>query len=133
MNAEERAALHARVAAHSNLRLQQRTHDMREVYRRTHTLLVPTQREAAWGRVATEAQFSGIPVLASDRGGLPAAVGPDGRVRPHDAPAEVWAAALQHYWTHATVYKDGSAEAQAHNDRPHIDHTPQRSNKKRVR
>src|SRR3546814_1677889 len=59
MNAEERAALHARVAAHSNLRLQQRTHDMREVYRRTHTLLVPSQWEEAWGRVATEAQFSG--------------------------------------------------------------------------
>src|SRR3546814_16019482 len=71
MNAEERAALHARVAAHSNLRLQQRTHDMREVYRRTHTLLVPSHWEEAWGRVATEAQFSGIPVLASARRGLP--------------------------------------------------------------
>src|SRR3546814_9881685 len=45
------------------------SHDMREVYRRTHTLLVPSQWEEAWGRVATEAQFSGIPVLASDRGG----------------------------------------------------------------
>src|SRR3546814_9608260 len=98
MNAEERAALHARVAAHSNLRLQQRTHDMREVYRRTHTLLVPSQWEEAWGRVATEAQFSGIPVLASDSGGLPEAVGPGGSVLPHDAPAAVWAAALREYW-----------------------------------
>src|SRR3546814_12765482 len=108
MNAEERAALHARVAAHSNLRLQQRTHDMREVYRRTHTLLVPSQWEEAWGRVATEAQFSGIPVLASDRGGLPEAVGPGGRVLPHDAPAAVWAAALREYWTQPTVYLERS-------------------------
>src|SRR3546814_2686176 len=78
MNREEKAALDARVAAHPNLRLQARTHDMREVYRRTHTLLVPSQWEEAWGRVVTEAQFSGIPALASDRSGLPEAVGPGG-------------------------------------------------------
>src|SRR3546814_2455589 len=112
MNAEERAALHARVAAHSNLRLQQRTHDMREVYRRTHTLLVPSQWEEAWGRVATEAQFSGIPVLASDRGGLPEAVGPGGRVLPHDAPAAAWAAALREYWTQPTDYLEASARSE---------------------
>src|SRR3546814_396793 len=121
MNAEERAALHARVAAHSNLRLQQRTHDMREVYRRTHTLLVPSQWEEAWRRVATEAQFSGIPVLASDRGGLPEAVGPGGRVLPHDAPAAVWAAALREYWTQPTVYLEASEAALAHAERPEID------------
>src|SRR3546814_12003109 len=71
MNAEERAALHARVAAHSNLRLQQRTHDMREVYRRTHTLLVPSQWEEAWGGSPTEAQLSGLPDPGSERAGLP--------------------------------------------------------------
>src|SRR3546814_11226340 len=94
---------------------------MREVYRRTHTLLAPSQWEEAWGRVATEAQFSGIPVLASDRGGLPEAVGPGGRVLPHAAPAAVWAAALREYWTPPTVYLEASEPALAHAARPDID------------
>lgn len=121
MNGEEKAALGARVAAYPNLRLQARTHDMRQVYARTHTLLVPSQWEEAWGRVATEAQFSGIPVLASDRGGLPEAVGPGGRVLPHDAPAPVWAAALREYWNDAAAYRAASQAALAHAERPEID------------
>jgi glycosyltransferase involved in cell wall biosynthesis len=121
MNAEEQAALEKRVAGHPNLRLQPRTHDMREVYRTTHTLLVPSQWEEAWGRVATEAQFSGIPVLASDRGGLPEAVGPGGRVLPHDAPAGVWAAVLREYWNNETVYQATSEAALAYAKRAEID------------
>src|SRR3546814_15981064 len=102
MNAEERAALHARVAAHSNLRLQQRTHDMREDYRRTHTLLVPSQWEEAWGRVATEVQLSGIPVLASARGGMPDTSRLVGRLLPTDAPAAAGAAAVRATWAQPT-------------------------------
>jgi glycosyltransferase involved in cell wall biosynthesis len=121
MNAEELAALNARVAAHPNVRLQPRTHDMREIYRATHTLLVPSQWEEAWGRVATEAQFSGIPVLGSDRGGLPEAVGPGGRVLPHDAPAADWAAALRAFWNDPAVYARASDAALAYARRPEID------------
>lgn len=121
MDRSERAALEARVARYPNLRLQPRTHDMRQVYGRTHTLLVPSQWEEAWGRVATEAQFSGIPVLASDRGGLPEAVGPGGRILPHDAPADVWATVLREYWSDPDVYQAASAAALAHAKRPEID------------
>ena len=35
-------------------------------------------QRATFGRIAVEPQFSGIPVVASDRGGLPEAVGPGG-------------------------------------------------------
>jgi glycosyltransferase involved in cell wall biosynthesis len=121
MDRAEKAALDARVATYPNLRLQPRTHDMRQVYRRTHTLLVPSQWEEAWGRVATEAQFSGIPVLGSNRGGLPEAIGPGGRVLPHDAPAAVWAAALREYWNDPTVYQTACEAALAHASRPAID------------
>ncbi|MGF1630928.1 MAG: glycosyltransferase [Kiloniellaceae bacterium] len=121
MNAEEQAALERRVAALPNLRLRARTHDMRAIYRTTHTLLVPSQWEEAWGRVATEAQFSGIPVLASDRGGLPEAVGPGGRVLPHDAPAAVWAAALREYWGNPEVYRTASESALSYANRTEID------------
>jgi len=121
MNSEEKAALARRVAGYANVRLQSRTHDMRQVYRRAHTLLVPSQWEEAWGRVATEAQFSGIPVIASDRGGLPEAVGPGGCVLPHDAPATLWAATVREYWRDAEVYRTASDAALAHSQRPEID------------
>lgn len=121
MNAQEQAALEKRVAEHPNIRLQPRTQDMRNVYARTRLLLAPSQWEEAWGRVATEAQFSGIPVLASDRGGLPEAVGPGGRVLAHDAAPEIWAAAAREYWNDAAVYEEASAAALAYARRAEID------------
>jgi len=44
--------------------------DMRSVYRRTSLLLFPSLCFEAAGRVVVEAQLSGIPVLAHDRGGI---------------------------------------------------------------
>lgn len=44
--------------------------DMRPVYRRTSVLLFPSLCFEAAGRVPVEAQLSGIPVLAHDRGGI---------------------------------------------------------------
>ena len=78
--------------------LRPSTDDMRTVYREARILLAPSQWEEAWGRVASEAHVSGIPVLGSDRGGLPEAIGPGGLVVPHDAPAERWAEALRSLW-----------------------------------
>lgn len=124
MSREEKKTLEARVSAQRNIHLEPRTLDMRQIYQATHTLLVPSQWEEAWGRVVTEAQFSGIPVLASKRGGLPEAVGPGGRVLAHDAPAETWAAALREYWRDRTAYATASAAALDHSRRPEID--PQR-------
>ncbi|GAB4392704.1 MAG: glycosyltransferase family 4 protein [Kiloniellaceae bacterium] len=121
MSREEKKALEARVAAQVNVHLEPRTHDMRQIYQATHTLLVPSQWEEAWGRVVTEAQFSGIPVLVSDRGGLPEAVGPGGRVLPHDAPAAAWAEVLRSYWRDRQVYSEASGAALIHSRRPEID------------
>ena len=49
--------------------------DIRDVYRRTKVLLVPSQWNEAFGRVVLEAMHNGIPVIASDVGGLPEACG----------------------------------------------------------
>jgi glycosyltransferase involved in cell wall biosynthesis len=45
--------------------------DMRRIYARTAAILMPSLWFEAAGRVAAEAQLSGIPVLATRRGGLP--------------------------------------------------------------
>lgn len=98
------------------------TGDMRSVYGQTAILLVPSQWEAeTWGRVVTEAQFSGIPVVASNRGGLPEAVGPGGVILPHDRAAEAWAAAVRDLWYDETRRRVLSRAALSHSARPGID------------
>lgn len=49
--------------------------DMRKVYRRTRLLLVPSIWKEPSPRVAFEAMINGIPVIASDIGGIPDTIG----------------------------------------------------------
>jgi glycosyltransferase involved in cell wall biosynthesis len=53
-----------------NVRLIPATSDVREIFAQTRLLLMPSMWREGFGRVALEAQFSGIPVVASRRGGL---------------------------------------------------------------
>lgn len=57
--------------AYANVLWVSNRRDMRPVYRRTRVLLCPSYCFEAAGRVVAEAQLSGIPVLAANRGGLP--------------------------------------------------------------
>jgi glycosyltransferase involved in cell wall biosynthesis len=116
------AALRRSLSRLDNVVLRAPTDDMRSIYRRTRVLLVPSQWESeTWGRVVTEAQFSGIPVVASDRGGLPEAVGPGGIILGHDQPAALWAAALRELWTDGRRYRRLSEAALAHSMREAVD------------
>jgi glycosyltransferase involved in cell wall biosynthesis len=98
--------------------------DMRSIYGATRVLLIPSQCEEAWGRVAAEAQFSGIPVLGSDAGGLPDTIGPGGTVISRSAPADIWAQELRRLWHDGTYFAVKSQQALAHAHRPaiNIDH-----------
>ena len=118
----EEARLKRAVRRLSNVELRERALDMRTIYRDTRILLVPSQWEdETWGRVVTEAQFSGIPVVTSDRGGLPESVGPGGIVLPHDAPATVWAEAIVSLWVDQGQYQRLSHAALGHSTRSDID------------
>lgn len=90
-----------------NITLHSPTNDMRPHYARARLVLAPSQWEEAWGRVATEAHINGIPVLASDQGGLREAVGPGGLLVPLGAPIKQWKDAFSRLWddqdTHARV------------------------------
>lgn len=113
---EHKAACLARAAQLGNVRWQTPTREMRRVYARARVLLVPSEIDEAWGRVVSEAQASGIPVIASDRGGLPEAVGPGGLViegQAEDALAR-YHAALSRLWDEPAAYRDYSQRAAMH-------------------
>ncbi|HKV08339.1 MAG TPA: amino acid adenylation domain-containing protein, partial [Thermoanaerobaculia bacterium] len=67
--AEDREAL----AALENVRILQPAANVDEIFRETRVLLAPSLWGEAFGQVAVEAMLRGIPVLASDVGGLPEA------------------------------------------------------------
>ena len=88
-----------------NVKLAGPIRDMRRIYRFAKLVLAPSQWLETWGRVATEAHFSGIPVLASDRGGLPEAVGSGGVCLPADSPFSLWLETFSRIWDDPIYYE----------------------------
>ncbi len=117
----EKSEMAARAAKAGNITLHSTTNDMRPLYSRAKLLLAPSQLDEAWGRVATEAQINGIPVLASDRGGFPESVGPGGLLVPSDAPLASWAAAFSELWDDSARYANYADKALAYSKRSEID------------
>ncbi|HVV65774.1 MAG TPA: glycosyltransferase [Rhizomicrobium sp.] len=120
LGAAERQALQHRLASLPNVALHPRSADMRPIYRRTKILLAPSVWEEAWGRVVSEAQLNGIPVIASRRGGLPEAVGPGGVLIDPDAADEVWTEAVRSLWCDQKRYDELSAAALSYSGRPEM-------------
>jgi glycosyltransferase involved in cell wall biosynthesis len=81
--------------------------DMRTVYGKTDILVVPSQWES-FGRVITEAQINGIPVLASKVGGIPEALGDGGVLVEEIADPQAWLKGLSEV---ESRYEELSAKA----------------------
>ncbi len=112
LSSRERSSLTAAIGAIPNIVLAPREEDMRKVYAQTRILLAPSQWAEGYGRIATEAQISGIPVIGSHRGGLPEAIGDGGSILPADASPQTWAAEVRSLWHDDTRYKALSEAAQ---------------------
>lgn len=121
LDGEHRVDVERTLSRLPNVTFEGRTDDMKTVYGRTKVLLAPSKWEEAWGRVASEAHCSGIPVLGSRRGGLPEAIGDGGIVLDYDAPAEEWAAELKRLWNDAGHYEELSAGARRYAARQQMD------------
>jgi glycosyltransferase involved in cell wall biosynthesis len=104
-----------------NLTLKGPIMKMGQIYRQAKIILAPSRLDEAWGRIASEAHFSGIPVVASNRGGLPEAVGPGGILLDPDGPIEDWVNAIRKLWHDEDYYNRLSAAALAYSQRPEID------------
>lgn len=88
--------------------------DVRGLLARARVVLVPSQLEETWGRVVSEAQVSGIPVVASEVGGLPEAVGPGGVLVGKFGDVEAWHHALARVWRDESLYQELSAAARVY-------------------
>ncbi|TCL66381.1 glycosyltransferase [Rhizobium sp. BK251] len=115
------AELQRAVAMLPNVRLIERCDDMRLIYAQTRVLLVPSQCDETWGRVVSEAQISGIPVLSSNAGGLPESAGPGGILLHRNDPATLWADQLRVLWEDFALYRKKREAALAHAKRPDLD------------
>jgi glycosyltransferase involved in cell wall biosynthesis len=69
--------------------------DIRKIYEITKILIIPSQWEEGFGRVAVEAIAARIPVIASKNGGLPEALGPNGFLITNFARTEAWVSAIK--------------------------------------
>lgn len=63
-----------RMAQHENVRIMEPVDDIREIFRVTRVFLVPSLCTEARGRIVIESLLAGVPVLASDVGGISEAV-----------------------------------------------------------
>lgn len=114
------AALQDTIRPLANVRFERRSADMKSVYGKTRIVLAPSRWSEAWGRVASEAHCSGIPVIGSRRGGLPEAIGPGGIVLDYDAPDREWVDAVREVWSSEETWRRLSAAALAYAERPEM-------------
>ena len=117
---DEVRALKSRAKSLSNIEWRPSVMDAKELYKEAHTVLIPSQADETWGRIATEAHFSGIPVIASKRGGLIESVGPGGVLLDPKATINEWTEATQRLWNDEAEYEHLSQTALEYSNRPEI-------------
>ncbi|MGC2857436.1 glycosyltransferase [Novispirillum sp. DQ9] len=111
---EWRAWLRQRFGGLANVEWRPATEDVRSLFQDARLLLMPSVWEEAYGRTVTEAQLSGLPVIASTRGALPDTVGQGGRVLDLHAPLEQWSHALRTLYGDEVAWREASQAALAH-------------------
>lgn len=117
LSPDEDAALRAQIADLPNVTLREPVNNMRPVYAEAAIILAPSRWNEAFGRIAAEAHVSGIPVVGSNRGGLPEAIGPGGVVLDPDGLIEPWVEAIQRLWSDQPHYDRLSTAALTYSQR----------------
>lgn len=120
LSRSSRKEIKSRIRSLPNVSYRPRVSDVRRVYAKAKIVLAPSLWEEAWGRVASEAHVSGIPVIGSRRGGLPEAVGPGGILINHDGPLSQWVDAVRALWNDETLYRSYSEAALVYSQRSEL-------------
>jgi glycosyltransferase involved in cell wall biosynthesis len=121
LRAHETQPFRDRAARAGNISWHGPVADMREALAGARLVLMPSVWPEAWGRTASEAGVSGIPVLGARVGGLPEAVGPGGVLIDPLAPVEYWVDALDRLWRDDDRRRALAEAARIYATRPEID------------
>jgi len=117
LNSTWRRYCQKRAASLGNIEWSSFTRDPKVLYGDARLLLMPSIWEETYGRSITEAQLSGIPVVSSNRGGLPETVGNGGELLDIHAPVKEWASAVSRLYTDESYYREKSQQAVKHANR----------------
>lgn len=117
---EYRNRLRERIGKLPNVSLTPPQRDMRSIYKQCKILLAPSVCQEGFGRVVSEAQISGIPVIASRRGGLPEAVGDGGILVDPEGEAQEWVDAIRMLWDDHREYDRYASLAVSYSKRPEM-------------
>lgn len=99
---------------YSNVKIMDRQDDMKKVYSQTNILLLPSTCQEGCPRVVIEAELNGIPVIASDRGGVREAVGKGGILIKEFGNIKKWVKAIEKLMREKDYYQKLSRGAQRH-------------------
>ena len=121
LRTDEARPFHERAERAGNIRWHGPAADMREAFAGARLVLMPSVWPESWGRTASEAGVSGIPVLGARVGGLPEAVGPGGVLIDPLAPVEHWIDALDRLWHDGDHHRTLANAARIYATRPEID------------
>ena len=113
--------LEVRARRLGNVVIRPAVHEPGRLYGDARVVLIPSAYPEAWGRTAAEAQMSGIPVIASNVGGLAEAVGEGGILLDADAGLDSWLHALSNLWDDDAAYRSHAARAEQHGLRTDLD------------
>ena len=102
--------LKRRFEGYKNVKLVGWCNDMRRAYEKAKVVLVPSVWQEPFGRVPIEAGISGIPAIASNRGGLPESVGEGGILIKDIWNVEEWIRAIERL-DDPELYKELSQKA----------------------
>jgi glycosyltransferase involved in cell wall biosynthesis len=78
-----------------NLVHARRSPDVASIYSMSRTVIIPSQWQEPFGRIALESMYYGIPVIASKTGGLPESVGAGGILIEDYANVDRWVEAIE--------------------------------------
>ena len=117
LNSAWRKYCQRRAASLGNIEWSSLTRDPKVLYGEARLLLMPSIWEETYGRSITEAQLSGIPVVSSNRGGLPETVGNGGELLDIHAPVKEWVSAVKRLCTDENYYSEMSQQAVSYANR----------------
>jgi glycosyltransferase involved in cell wall biosynthesis len=109
----DQRALRHWTEGHPNIEIRAYEEEPARVYRDARVLLLPYRVDQR-PRVVVEAQWNGIPVLATDLPAHREAVGVGGMFAPVEASPAEWTAAFGALWDDRSTYEQLSASARAH-------------------